>query len=279
MSRFCYAPQAPTEPKLYIYYRVYGPDGAVRAKTAASLTDPYLACISTTSIPPPHKISTLKRCIVAAEGLNGLTTATRTELYLTLDSPHASNEQDEVAILQSDRPGATPETALVLVHHEELQGAEPRQMPSTISSRGTEAESSYLYYRLFTRTDRDVSKLAIYSNETSIGRVPRLMLPVPHNRTSIRRFIAQAEGRQILNASEFYENIAAQEPSTDEKYFPLISDTAFGSRDSPIVLVLPERRAGLFNRPARLISKPPEYNRRVSTLYWTGALHRRRGCG
>ncbi|KAK7030221.1 hypothetical protein R3P38DRAFT_2933748 [Favolaschia claudopus] len=207
MSRFRYPPQDPTEPKLYIHYRVYGPDGAIRAKTAASPTDPYLACILTTSIPPPHKISTLKRCIVAAEGLNGLTTAARTELYLTLDSSSASNEQNEVAILQSDRPGATPETALVLVHHEELQGAMPRQMPSTIRQQ----HLRQIYYRLFTRTDRDTSKLAIYSNETSIGRVPRLMLPVPHNRTSIRRFIAQAEGRQILNASEFYENIAAQE--------------------------------------------------------------------
>ncbi|KAF7365677.1 hypothetical protein MVEN_00441400 [Mycena venus] len=51
----------------YLYYRVYSPDGAIPSKTAFDPRNPYVGCITASSIPPPHNGKSLKRCLVKAE--------------------------------------------------------------------------------------------------------------------------------------------------------------------------------------------------------------------
>ncbi|KAJ7852182.1 hypothetical protein B0H14DRAFT_2354892 [Mycena olivaceomarginata] len=52
-----------------VYYRVYTPDAANHSKSAWDAKDQFLGRIAANSIPPPHNVGSLKRCIAHTEGL------------------------------------------------------------------------------------------------------------------------------------------------------------------------------------------------------------------
>ncbi|KAJ7929454.1 hypothetical protein B0H13DRAFT_1859664 [Mycena leptocephala] len=52
-----------------VYYRVYTPDAAIHSKSAWDAKDQFLGRIAANSIPPPHNVGSLKRCIAHTEGL------------------------------------------------------------------------------------------------------------------------------------------------------------------------------------------------------------------
>ncbi|KAF7351636.1 hypothetical protein MSAN_01596200 [Mycena sanguinolenta] len=249
--------EAKTEPTAseprYLYYRVYCPDGAIPSKTAFNPRNPYVGRILAKSIPPPHNATTLKRCLLRTENLTD-PHGQRTQLYRDHDARSHLAGTDRVGIFGPVADGATPDSALALVLRDYLSADEKATVARIDLSCPGEEEPKYLYYRLFTDTGEDVSKVSFNLNEPSLGRVERNLISPPHSPPTIRRYIAKVEGRPIYTYSEFYQNISAQQALKDNIYLPLARVGL--TQEDPIVLVQPKRQPGLYNRPVKIIFSP-----------------------
>ncbi|KAJ7631555.1 hypothetical protein DFH06DRAFT_1223468 [Mycena polygramma] len=245
----------------YIYYRVYTLDGAIPSKSAFDQTNPFIGRILARSVPPPHNVSSLKRCIATAEGLldpAGLRTALHARQ--TAHSPMWNGTK--VTILGDDTDaGKTPQTAFVLAIIEELTVDEAAAVEAIDISHNL-ASCEYLYYRLYTRTAEDFSKVCFDPNEPSVGRIERFRISPPLGPISVKRCIAKAEGRPIYAYAELYEDMSADREMTDldNTTSTIVEGTAGSAKERPMVLVQPERRAGLFNRPFKIIDRKRFYN-------------------
>ncbi|KAJ7832940.1 hypothetical protein B0H14DRAFT_2514992 [Mycena olivaceomarginata] len=246
-----------TGPELrYLYYRVYGPDGAIPSKTAFDPCDPFVGRITARSVPPPHNANSLKRRVVNVENFAD-PDGSRTVLYHHPDSMKPLQSSDKVTIGGPGPPlfGAAPKTAFALVFLEHLTADEDSAINSMHISGRREENPKYLYYRLFTQVGEDTSKLSFDDNEPALGRVESILVPLPHTYGAIKRYIAKVEGKPIYAYSELYENTLAEQAIDDNKYVFLgHEDTAGWTADKPMALVQPERRPGLLNRPVKVLS-------------------------
>ncbi|KAJ7491366.1 hypothetical protein B0H11DRAFT_2008826 [Mycena galericulata] len=238
----------------YVYYRVYSLNGAIPSKTALNPGNPFMGRITARSIPPPHTVTSLKRCLVKAENFTD-PDGSRMVLYPSNDAPGALDSSQAVAIRGAEMPnGATPETAFALVLQEDLTENENAAINQMDLSSRCEADPKYLYYQLYTQTGEDTSRVSFNLNEPSLGRIERILVPPPHGPTSIKRHIAKVEGKPIYAYSDLYENISALQAMSD-KHFSLMQNNSPGwTEDKPMVLVQPERRPGLLNRPFKVLS-------------------------
>ncbi|KAJ6528731.1 hypothetical protein DFH09DRAFT_1185610 [Mycena vulgaris] len=238
----------------YIYYRVYTPDGAIPSKSASDPANPFVGRIAARSVPPPHTVMSLKRCCAHAENLTD-PAGSRTVLYLNPTAPAPMSNVKKVTIRGPDiLNGSTPETAYALVLTEELTVLES-QAVNAIQIGDTLEGSQYLYYQLFTRVGEDTSKVSFNPNEPAVGRIEKIHVSPPHTPATIKRCIAKAEGKAIYAYAELYQDISSQSAMVDGNHISLMNDRSDGSaEDNPIVLVQPERRAGLYNRPVRVIN-------------------------
>ncbi|KAJ7147827.1 hypothetical protein C8R43DRAFT_1009689 [Mycena crocata] len=243
-----------SEPR-YIHYRVYAPDGSLLSKSAGDSGRPFIGRIPARSVPPPHTVASLKRCIVNAEKLSDLD-GSRTSLYLTPDAQSALTPGSPARILgPGGVPGSTPETAYALVVLEELTPNETADVDSLAAQVIPGEVPKYLYYHLFTRVGEEISKAAFDPDEPAKGRVDKIQVAPPYTAESIKRAISKIEGKRIWAYAELYAEIAAQAATVDRAYIPLSRDDSPGSTfDKPLVIVQPERRPGLINRPIRVIS-------------------------
>jgi len=241
------------EPR-YVYYRVYSRDGAIPSKTAFDPRNPFVGRVTARSIPPPHNATSLKRCLVKGENLTD-PDGSRTVLYRSPEAPYALGPGETVAILGPEMPnGGTPETAFALVLQEDLTDDENAALNQMDLSGRCEMNPKYLYYQLFTQTGEDTSKVSFNSDEPGLGRIERIFVSPPHGADSIKRHIAKVEGQPIYIYSQLYEDISAQ-GAMNNRHFPLMHNTSVGwTEEKPIVLVQPERRPGLFNRPIKVLS-------------------------
>ncbi|KAJ6622318.1 hypothetical protein B0H10DRAFT_907960 [Mycena sp. CBHHK59/15] len=152
--------------------------------------------------------------------------------------------------------GSTPETAFALVLIEELT-VEEKAAVNAIKIGDTRGdEPQYLYYQLFTQVGEDTSKVSFNANEPALGRIEKIHVSPPHGPATIKRCIAKAEGKPIYAYAELYQDISADTAMINGYYLSLSRDDGVGStEDKPMVIVQPERREGLYNRPIKLISK------------------------
>jgi hypothetical protein len=112
-----------------------------------------------------------------------------------------------------------------------------------------------VYYRLFTQTDEDSSKVSFRVSEPALGRIERILVSPRHTAASVKRHIAKVEGKPIYAYSELYEDISAEQALPDYTHLYLMLYNGVGwTEDKPIVLVQPERRRGLLNRPFKVLS-------------------------
>ncbi|KAJ7663304.1 hypothetical protein DFH06DRAFT_1189945, partial [Mycena polygramma] len=227
----------------YIYYRVYTLDGAIPSKSAFDPANPFIGRILARSVPPPHNVSSVKRCIATAEP------GVRTALHRTQTTYYPMSNATKVTILGDDTgPGKTPETAFSLAIIEELTVDEAAAVEAIDVSHNL-ARSDSLYYRLYTRTAEDTSQVCFDPDEPSAGRIERFRISPPLGPTSVKRCIAKAEGRPIYAYAELYEDMSADREMTD-----LGPDTTTRSaRERPMVLVQPERRAGLSSGKSEIL--------------------------
>ncbi|KAJ7881426.1 hypothetical protein B0H13DRAFT_2049556 [Mycena leptocephala] len=130
-----------TPPERYIYYRVYTSDGAIPSKTAFDASKPFIGRITARSVPPPHIVTSLKRCFVKAENFTD-PTGLRTVLYL---NSVAKTPMDNTA--KHTTLVVTPETALALVVVEDLTAQEAAAVKAIKISKSQE-DARYLYYKL-----------------------------------------------------------------------------------------------------------------------------------
>ncbi|KAF7351638.1 hypothetical protein MSAN_01596400 [Mycena sanguinolenta] len=253
--------EAKTEPAVsvprYVYYRVYCPDGAIPANTAFDPRTPYLGRIPARSVPPPHNVVTLKRCLIKAEKLDDAD-GSRTVLYRAPDAPNNLGAADKVVIVGPGvENGATPDSALALVLLSDLTSDESAAIARMdLSRRHEEEEPKYLYYRLFTPTGEDNSKMSFNSSEPAVGRVERIFVSPPS-----------------LHYDYQTPHCETQETIADYIHLTLMENSTVGlTEEDPIVLVQPERRRGLYNRPVNVVGDWNQYFPRGSLAYTDAVL-------
>ncbi|KAJ7464073.1 hypothetical protein FB451DRAFT_1179914 [Mycena latifolia] len=240
----------------YIYYRVYVPDGSIPAKSAFDPANPF-------------------RCFANAEKLAD-PAGSRTVLYLNPAAQAPMDNGAKVAILgPSILNGSTHETAYALVVTEDLTVEERAGLDEIQIGGARGAQPQYLYYQLFAPVGQDTSRVSFTPNETALGRIEKIHICPPHEPATIKRCIAKAEGKPIYAYAELYQDISADVPLISGSYISLMKGTVGSVEDQPMVLVQPERRAGLYNRPIKLLSLPPfspQYPLSVGKIYYTDGI-------
>ncbi|KAJ7663317.1 hypothetical protein DFH06DRAFT_1471288 [Mycena polygramma] len=99
-------------PGTYIYYRVYTSDGAIPSKSAFDSSNPFIGRITARSVPPPHIVASLKRCVAGAENIS----EDSTKLYLNQSARSLLDSSTKVTIRGvGNDPGKTLETAFALI--------------------------------------------------------------------------------------------------------------------------------------------------------------------
>ncbi|KAJ7016627.1 hypothetical protein C8F04DRAFT_1280965 [Mycena alexandri] len=191
---------------------------------------PFIGRIKATSVPPPHTVASLKRALVQAEKAPG-----------SKRGPHRSIQDQGYS--KADGLGATPRTPVALVF---LRDPEEALCVSDTDEAPWNDELPIVYYRLYNR------------GETRIAP--------PRNALCVKRRIAKLEGKPIYKLADLFINTTTDDPrsSTD-----VVDDTQGSSRDKPLLVVLPERRPGLYGtNTARWLSPSPG-----DTLLTDGVAH------
>ncbi|KAJ6578356.1 hypothetical protein B0H19DRAFT_1123012 [Mycena capillaripes] len=237
-----------SEPR-YVYYRLYTLDGMLHCKNQQQ--SPFIGRIKATSVPPPHTVDSLKRALVQAEGLPDLD-GQLTGLFETRDARKAMAVSARADILIGDL-GATVQTPVALVFltspKEPLQAASDDGLDT-----GGGPKLPPLYYRLYNRGGEEPSSCSFDANESALGRVKRESIAPPRDALSVKRRIARAEGKPIYEFADLFTDMLAVNPGPSNG---LVDDRFGSSKENPILLVQPERRPGLYNRPALIIALPP----------------------
>ncbi|KAJ7759353.1 hypothetical protein DFH07DRAFT_444313 [Mycena maculata] len=243
------------EPR-YIYYRVYLPDGAIPSRSAFDSSNPFVGRIAARSVPPPHNAGSLKRCLVKMEDLPdpaGLKTA----LFLNPAAPAPMSDSDQVSLRGPGAlSGSTPENALALAFTEDLTAEERIAMKTAMDAIGIAGIGGhnpvYLYYHLFTPFEEDTSRVSFNPHEPALGRVEKIHISPPHSPTTIKQHIAKVEGKSIYAyVAQLFRDISAN--TTMNGYISLLRVGL--TADKPLVLVQPQRRAGLYNIPVKVLSR------------------------
>ncbi|KAF7338849.1 hypothetical protein MSAN_02207800 [Mycena sanguinolenta] len=225
----------------YCYYRIYTQEGAVPSKTAFNLRNPYLGRIASSNSQRLALRAGSLFCSMLKDSVKQLACAELNRSYWNAQVPGSAPY------------GTTPETAFALllkgVEHEEA--VNPRMIPTKVP---TEVDPIYLYYRLFTRIGEDTSNVRFNPNDQALGRIEKFLIPPPHTADSIKYQIAKLESKRIYAYAELYTSISAPEPVGNTAYLSLMQDDSPGCKEAdPMVLVQPERRPKLDNRPIEVV--------------------------
>ncbi|KAJ7165512.1 hypothetical protein C8R43DRAFT_1061440 [Mycena crocata] len=260
-------PYVDQEPR-YVYYRVYTPDGAIPSMTAPDPGNPFIGRIKATSVPPPQTVLSLKRALGKAENLPD-PEGCRTSIYELPSQADPLGCTEKIAIIEEAGVGATPATALALVFNQELSEKEKeRCLSNPKAARSYTPE--YVYYRLHTLEGEDRSTRAFNANEPAIGRVDTTEIAPPLNVMSLKRCIARAEGKPIYSYGHLYGDPRETEPWSDQTYLNWQKKGTFPgpTPTAPLLVVQPERREGLYNRPLKIL-EPQEAG---WTSFWSSNL-------
>ncbi|KAJ7913176.1 hypothetical protein B0H13DRAFT_2005473 [Mycena leptocephala] len=230
------SPHRASEPR-YVYYRVYTLDGMLRCKKKHGPSS-FIGRIKATSVPPPHTVASLKRALVQAEALPD-STGDLTDLFETRDALAAMVKSARVDISNGDL-GATPQTAVALVFltipEEPLPAAADDERDDC-----TDDELSPLYYRLYNQGGEAQCMHAFDASEPALGHVRRESIAPPRNVLAVNRRIARAERKPIYQMADLFTNMTADNAQPSDA---LVDATCGSSKESPVLIVAPERRPG-----------------------------------
>ncbi|KAJ7804075.1 hypothetical protein B0H14DRAFT_2886041, partial [Mycena olivaceomarginata] len=77
----------------------------------------------------------------------------------------------------------------------------------------------------------------------------------PRNALSVKHRIGEVEGKPIYQYADLFKDLQADRPLSSAGFVP---DAAGSTQEHPILLVQPERRPGLYNRPVQIVALPPQ---------------------
>ncbi|KAJ7792106.1 hypothetical protein B0H14DRAFT_3565035 [Mycena olivaceomarginata] len=243
-----------SEAPRYVYYRVYALDGMLRCTNGPN---PFIGRIKATSVPPPHTVASLKRALVQAEELPD-PSGDLTGLFKTRDARKAMAKGARVDILTGEL-GATPQTPVALVF---LADPEEALRVSDNDGVNSDDELPTLYYRLYNRAGEEHSVCAFDRREPALGRINRDSIPPPRNALCVKRRIARVEGKPIYKLANLFTDTKTDNPHSPTA---VVDDTHGSSKEKPILMVLPERRPGLYNQPVLVVALPSEPGSRYGT--------------
>nr|GAT55944.1 predicted protein [Mycena chlorophos] len=199
----------PAVEEKYIHYRLYTSSGALPSFTAFS-DDPFLGRLRTRSVPPPHTVATLKRCLRAAEGYADGAFA----LYERYDEEEAMDDGQRVAVVSLESIGRTAETALALLLVDDTVRTRVPAGWVPPSSTAMNAMAPYLYYRLYTQTNEDTASLSLSASDPSLGRISSCRIAPPYTLRSFLACIASssAEAKPAYAQADVFPSMDAVEP-------------------------------------------------------------------
>ncbi|KAJ6522680.1 hypothetical protein DFH09DRAFT_1097068 [Mycena vulgaris] len=156
-----------------------------------------------------------------------------------------------VTILTGDI-GATPETGFALVFQAEvpIAGVHASALEELVSGKSP----TYLYYRLYTHGGEDAPGRTFDSRHPALGRIQTELISPPRDVSSIKRCIAKVEKKWVYLFAELFPDMSADGALASDTFLP---GTCGATENTPVLLVQPERHAGLHNRPIRILSVPP----------------------
>jgi hypothetical protein len=119
-----------------------------------------------------------------------------------------------------------------------------------------------VYYRLYNRAGEEHSVRAFDRREPALGRIDRDSIAPPRNALCVKRRIARVEGKPIYKLADLFTDTKTDDPhsSTD-----VVDDTHGSSKEKPLLMVLPERRPGLYNQPVLVVALPSKSRGRYGT--------------
>jgi len=116
-----------------VYYRLYDNDGEAVSKTSFDESDSSLGRIDTFTIPPPHRVASLKDCLVHVEGVLG----NDVQLLENEDGEVTLNDGDAIALLIDDFPGSKEDQLIVFAYTQNAPDKMTAQETSSFSKRLT----------------------------------------------------------------------------------------------------------------------------------------------
>jgi hypothetical protein len=125
-----------------VYYRIYDPDGAIVSKSAFDPGNPFLGRITARSVPPPHTVISLKRCIVKAENIQD-PGGIRTRLFRNNNGGVVVDSATKVLIIGTGPvDGSAPQSAFALIFSETLT-KEEKAANDTVALAESASDSQY----------------------------------------------------------------------------------------------------------------------------------------
>ena len=248
---------------MLVYYRIYAEDGAIASKTPVTPCDPFLGRIKAISVPPPHTVTAVKRSIAKVENIKN---RTNTSLFLTPYSQSPMGDAENVAIFNCTGPGSKPQEPLALVakmsdsdrsaleserRSELASAAEPEETvtPPEIRYRTfTQHSPAFLfvlisrllgkvYYLLYADDYEIPSKVSIYPEMTSLGRIRVDFVAPPHSPASIKRCISRVERTPELAHADIFADISCVTPLKEGHISILCTNGPGLSPNKPIAIV------------------------------------------
>ncbi|KAF8803265.1 hypothetical protein BYT27DRAFT_7260300 [Phlegmacium glaucopus] len=197
-----------------LYYRVFNTDGAIATKRPAYLDNPYLGCIMTKWVPPPHRAGSLKNCLSAMENID----PRKTRLF-AMSSSKSLADDTPIPLNMSQTLGLIPAEPLVLFSEVIPQPGFKQGTESLRVSPDAQSplEPRFLYYGVYTEGAVFASKKPIDSQEAWVSRVDLDFVLPPLSVVSLKRSIAKNEGiTAITTRSQLFVNNDALTPLHDD---------------------------------------------------------------
>ena len=194
--------------------------------TPVAPSDSFLGRIKTMSVPPPRTVKAVKRSISKMEKIKDRES---TALFLTPCSQTPMDDAEKVTILNGTGPGLSPQEPLALVakmsdsercalESEGRGGLASAAEPDTTIQYRTSIQHSptilfitsrmlwdlEVYYLLYADDYEVPSKVAIYPEHPSLGRIRADSITPPHTPTSIKRCISRVEGNPALANADLF---------------------------------------------------------------------------
>ncbi|KAJ7833145.1 hypothetical protein B0H14DRAFT_2801532 [Mycena olivaceomarginata] len=230
----------PASTPRYVYYRLYAPDGMLACKKLDQ--NRFIGRIKATSVPPPHTVASLKRALVQAEELPD-PDGDLTQLFQTTEAREAMVPSARVDIMNGNI-GATSQTPVALVFL-----INPQQSLQVLNDSHDKTLWPMVYYRIYNSGGEESSLRSFEADEPALGRVERESIAPPRSALSVKRRIAKVEGKPIYRLADLFTDVTADQAHPSDSQ---VNQTCGSSTVNPIMVVLPGRRSGVYNRSAQI---------------------------
>ncbi|KAJ6556470.1 hypothetical protein B0H19DRAFT_1152684 [Mycena capillaripes] len=195
-----------------------------------------------------------------------ITSTSGTQIYASMYDSEPMRDDAAVMLTEDERHGVSADNPLAVVLVEELSVEERKARPEVEDFASREIPlDRYVYYRLYNRDGETHSSAAFDSVHTALGRIERVHITPPATVDSLKSCIAKVEHKRIWKYADLYEETAPRDPLRGSSSIGREMWMG-GDVNSPLLLVQPERKLGLFNRPARIL-KTRKYRQSEKLTY------------